>query len=130
MYDAWVGGDRERALDLHYGLHPLVDLMFVETNPAPIKHVLAQGGLIASGHVRPPLVEPTPAGIAAIERLAVEGGACCTSRSIDWRRARQDVLDDGHRPRSPQRRSGAAGRALGDAPLHRRRTTSTASTAR
>jgi 4-hydroxy-tetrahydrodipicolinate synthase len=46
MYDAWVAGDRERALDLHYGLHPLVDLMFVETNPAPIKHVLAQGGLI------------------------------------------------------------------------------------
>ena len=68
-------GDTERALDLHYGLHPLVDLMFVETNPAPIKHVLARCGLIESGHVRPPLVEPTPAGVAAIERLAVEGGA-------------------------------------------------------
>ncbi len=40
------------ALDLHYGLHPLVDLMFVETNPAPIKHVLQRGGLIASDHVR------------------------------------------------------------------------------
>lgn len=75
MYDAWVAGDSERALDLHYGLHPLVDLMFVETNPAPIKHVLARGGLIESGYVRPPLVEPTPAGVAAIERLAVEGGA-------------------------------------------------------
>jgi 4-hydroxy-tetrahydrodipicolinate synthase len=75
MYDAWVAGDSERALDLHYGLHPLVDLMFVETNPAPIKHVLARGGLIESGHVRPPLVEPTPSGVAAIERLAVEGGA-------------------------------------------------------
>jgi 4-hydroxy-tetrahydrodipicolinate synthase len=75
MYDAWVAGDRERALDLHYGLHPLVDLMFVETNPAPIKHVLARGGLIQSGHVRPPLVEPTPSGVAAIERLMIEGGA-------------------------------------------------------
>jgi 4-hydroxy-tetrahydrodipicolinate synthase len=75
MYDAWVAGDRERALDLHYGLHPLVDLMFVETNPAPIKHVLARGGLIGSGCVRPPLVEPTPAGVAAIDRLIVEGGA-------------------------------------------------------
>ena len=41
MYDRWIAGDHERALDLHYGLHPLVDLMFVETNPAPIKHVLA-----------------------------------------------------------------------------------------
>jgi 4-hydroxy-tetrahydrodipicolinate synthase len=75
MYDAWVSGDRQRALDLHYGLHPLVDLMFVETNPAPIKHVLAAGGLIDSAHVRPPLVDVTPNGIAAIEALAVEGGA-------------------------------------------------------
>ena len=75
MYDAWVSGDRERALDLHYGLHPRVDLMFVETNPAPIKHVLAAGGLIASAHVRPPLVEVTPRGVAAIEELAVAGGA-------------------------------------------------------
>jgi 4-hydroxy-tetrahydrodipicolinate synthase len=75
MYDAWVADDRERALDLHYGLHPLVDLMFVETNPAPIKYVLARGGLIGSGHVRPPLVEPTPPAVASIERLIVEGGA-------------------------------------------------------
>ena len=75
MYDAWVAGDRDRALDLHYGLHPLVDLMFVETNPAPIKHVLARSGLIGSGYVRPPLVEPAPAGVAAIDRLIVEGGA-------------------------------------------------------
>jgi 4-hydroxy-tetrahydrodipicolinate synthase len=75
MYDAWVADDRERALDLHYGLHPLVDLMFVETNPAPIKYVLARGGLIESAHVRAPLVEPTPPAVAAIERLAIEGGA-------------------------------------------------------
>ncbi|HZB42301.1 MAG TPA: 4-hydroxy-tetrahydrodipicolinate synthase [Ilumatobacter sp.] len=75
MYDAWVADDRGRALDLHYGLHPLVDLMFVETNPAPIKHVLARGGLIGSGCVRPPLVEPTPAGVVAIDHLIVEGGA-------------------------------------------------------
>jgi 4-hydroxy-tetrahydrodipicolinate synthase len=75
MYDAWISGDRDRTLDLHYGLHPLVDLMFVETNPAPIKHVLARGGVIGSGFVRPPLVEPTPAAVEVIERLAREGGA-------------------------------------------------------
>ena len=73
MYEAWTSGDREQALDLHYGLHPLVDLMFVETNPAPIKYVLARGGLIASAHVREPLVDVSPAGIAAIERLAAAG---------------------------------------------------------
>jgi 4-hydroxy-tetrahydrodipicolinate synthase len=75
MYEAWMAGDHARALDLHYGLHPLVDLMFVETNPAPIKHVLARGGLIGSGYVRPPLVEPTPAGVAKIDQYIVEGGA-------------------------------------------------------
>ena len=30
----WAAGDQEGARDLHYGLHPLVDLLFVETNPA------------------------------------------------------------------------------------------------
>jgi 4-hydroxy-tetrahydrodipicolinate synthase len=75
MYDAWMTDDRGRALDLHYGLHPLVDLMFVETNPAPIKWMLAQAGLIESAHVREPLVTPSEGGIAAIERLAIQGGA-------------------------------------------------------
>ena len=73
MYDAWVAGDSERALDLHYGLHPLVDLMFVETNPAPIKDVLSRAGQIASGYVRPPLVTPTPPGRTRIDALLVEG---------------------------------------------------------
>ena len=73
MYEYWVAGDNEKALDIHYGLHPLVDLMFVETNPAPIKSVLRRAGLIASEHVRPPLVPPTPPGVARIETLLVEG---------------------------------------------------------
>ena len=73
MYEAWTSGDQDTALELHYGLHPLVDLMFVETNPAPIKYVLARGGLIASPHVREPLVEVSAGGITAIERLADAG---------------------------------------------------------
>lgn len=72
MYELYAAGEHEAALDLHYRLHPLVELLFVETNPAPAKHVLADLGLIASGHVRPPLVEPTPAGLARIEALRAE----------------------------------------------------------
>ncbi|WP_279582246.1 4-hydroxy-tetrahydrodipicolinate synthase [Fodinicola feengrottensis] len=34
MYQAWVEGDFATARDLHFRLHPLVDLLFVETNPA------------------------------------------------------------------------------------------------
>jgi 4-hydroxy-tetrahydrodipicolinate synthase len=66
LFEAWESGDIERARELHYGLHPLVDLLFVETNPAPGKWVLEQRGLIASGHVRPPLIPPTPAGLVKI----------------------------------------------------------------
>lgn len=55
MYEDWTAGRSDAALDLHYGLHPLVDLVFVETNPAPIKWVLSEAGLISSGYVRPPL---------------------------------------------------------------------------
>ena len=73
LFEAWEAGDLERARELHYGLHPLVDLLFVETNPAPGKWVLEQRGLIASGHVRPPLIPPTDAGLVKIKQLLAEG---------------------------------------------------------
>ncbi|GAA3129181.1 4-hydroxy-tetrahydrodipicolinate synthase [Streptosporangium carneum] len=72
MYTAYVEGDHKTALDLHYALHPLVELLFVETNPAPAKWVLEQRGLIASGHVRPPLITPTDAGIKRINELLAQ----------------------------------------------------------
>jgi 4-hydroxy-tetrahydrodipicolinate synthase len=69
MYTAYTEGDHKTALELHYSLHPLVELLFVETNPAPAKWVLEKRGLIASGHVRPPLISPTDAGVARINEL-------------------------------------------------------------
>ncbi len=72
MYTAYVEGDHKTALDLHYALHPLVELLFVETNPAPAKWVLEQRGLIASGHVRPPLITPTDAGVKRINELLAQ----------------------------------------------------------
>jgi 4-hydroxy-tetrahydrodipicolinate synthase len=74
MYELWESGDFDGARDLHYRLHPLVDLLFVETNPAPAKWVLAQQGRIASPHVRPPLITPTDPGLARIRTLLTEGG--------------------------------------------------------
>jgi 4-hydroxy-tetrahydrodipicolinate synthase len=59
MYDAWEAGDHETARELHYALHPLVDLLFVETNPAPLKWVLHQQKRLSSAHVRPPLIPLT-----------------------------------------------------------------------
>ena len=75
MHDAFRSGHLEEALDVHYGLHPLVDLIFVETNPAPVKWVLAERGLIRSAHVRPPLIEPTEPGKDRIRALLDEGAA-------------------------------------------------------
>jgi 4-hydroxy-tetrahydrodipicolinate synthase len=73
LYEAWESGDLERARELHYGLHPLVDLLFVETNPAPGKWILEKQKLIRSGYVRPPLITPTPGGIAAMTELLAAG---------------------------------------------------------
>ncbi|WP_433503673.1 4-hydroxy-tetrahydrodipicolinate synthase [Pseudonocardia halophobica] len=73
MYQAWEAGDQERARELHYGLHPLVDLLFVETNPAPAKWVLQRHGRIASSHVRPPLLPLSPAGEPRVRVLLDQG---------------------------------------------------------
>lgn len=75
MFDAWDSGDHERARQLHYGLHPLVDLLFVETNPAPAKWVLHRRGRIASAHVRPPLLPLSPAGEPRVRDLLDAGAA-------------------------------------------------------
>jgi 4-hydroxy-tetrahydrodipicolinate synthase len=70
MYEAAVAGDAQRARDIHYGVHPLVDLLFVETNPAPAKWLMAERGLIASDHVRPPLIPLTESGQQKVRALA------------------------------------------------------------
>ncbi len=72
MYGLWRAGRQDEALDLHYALHPLADLLFVETNPASAKSVLTRWGLIASDHVRPPLIPTSPAGLARIDTLLAQ----------------------------------------------------------
>lgn len=69
MYELYRAGEHEKALDLHYRLHPLADLLFVETNPAPVKWVLAELGILPSGAVRPPLVSPSAAARTGIQSL-------------------------------------------------------------
>ena len=78
MYELWESGDLAQAREIHYGLHPLVDLLFVETNPAPGKWVLEKQGLIRSGYVRPPLIAPTDAGLVKMEKYLAEGESYLT----------------------------------------------------
>ncbi|MCF8541399.1 MAG: 4-hydroxy-tetrahydrodipicolinate synthase [Aurantimicrobium sp.] len=73
MFWAYEEGNHERAREIHYGVHPLVDLLFVETNPAPGKYGLGRMGLIRSGFARPTLITPPPGRIEKIESLLAEG---------------------------------------------------------
>ena len=65
----------QRARELHFGLHPVTDVIYTETNPAAAKWVLAQAGLIASPFVRPPLVPLTDAGQAKALTLLKQGAS-------------------------------------------------------
>jgi 4-hydroxy-tetrahydrodipicolinate synthase len=73
MYELWTAGEHEKARDVHFGLHPLVDLIFTETNPAPVKWVLQQAGLVESAHVRPPLAAVSSAAQQRITELLHSG---------------------------------------------------------
>ncbi len=50
-------GDAAGALRLHNRLADLFGKMFIESNPAPIKHILKRAGLISSDSLRLPMVE-------------------------------------------------------------------------
>jgi 4-hydroxy-tetrahydrodipicolinate synthase len=59
VYNAWVEGDVKRALDLHYELMPLNDVLFKDTNPAPLKAALGIMGKIYP-KLRLPMDLPSP----------------------------------------------------------------------
>lgn len=46
MHDAWFAGDVQRAIELHYELMPLNDVLFEDTNPGPVKYALGLMGKI------------------------------------------------------------------------------------
>jgi 4-hydroxy-tetrahydrodipicolinate synthase len=74
MYDAWAAGDTEGARELHYALHPLADLLFIESNPSPAKWVMQRAGVLDAACVRPPLIPLTEGGqkraLATLESAA------------------------------------------------------------
>lgn len=81
LYDAFVAGNHDEALRLHYELHPLVELAFVETNPGPVKCAMEQLGILASGGVRPPLASPTADSRERIASILADVGLLEASRA-------------------------------------------------
>jgi len=60
MHDAWQEGDLKRAQDLHFELMQLNDVLFKDTNPAPVKAALGMMGKIEPV-LRLPMDLPTEA---------------------------------------------------------------------
>ena len=73
MVDRALEGDLERARALHYRLLPLMRANFLESNPIPVKTVLAMMGLLADTY-RLPLTEASPQTREALGRIASELG--------------------------------------------------------
>ncbi len=59
MVDAFAGGDLNLAREYHYRLSSLIDALFIETNPIPVKAALAIMGL-CEGELRLPLCPLSP----------------------------------------------------------------------
>lgn len=60
IYKDVAGNDHKAALEKWKTIHPVIQLLFAEPNPAPIKYCLNKLGLIRSSETRLPLVEITP----------------------------------------------------------------------
>lgn len=58
LYDHHAAGRIAQALDLHYWLLPMNEVLFIETNPGPLKWAMGRMGLIEP-HYRLPLCEPS-----------------------------------------------------------------------
>ena len=73
LQNAWVKGDLTTVTRLQKKLAALNDVIFVETNPTPVKYALSLMGKIKAD-VRLPLVQPTEASQAKVKAVLQELG--------------------------------------------------------
>ena len=68
MAQAALAGDFDTAAALQAELLPLIELLFCEVNPIPIKAALRLSGLDV-GHCRLPLTDPTPEHLELLKQM-------------------------------------------------------------
>ena len=73
LVDAFAAGDLAKARTLHYRMSPLIDALFVETNPIPVKAALAIMGKI-DYELRLPLCRMGEANEAILEKAMRQYG--------------------------------------------------------
>jgi 4-hydroxy-tetrahydrodipicolinate synthase len=71
LVDLFRAGDLTGARRQHQRLRPLVEAMFIETNPGPVKAAMAMRGL-ATSEVRLPMVYPGEGSVARIRAVLNE----------------------------------------------------------
>jgi 4-hydroxy-tetrahydrodipicolinate synthase len=74
MMDAALAGDIATAQELHYKLLPLMQAMFIDTNPVPAKTALAMMGKIKSGLPRLPLYKMNEANTEKLRKVLADCG--------------------------------------------------------
>ena len=74
MMDAALAGDISKAKELHYKLLPLMQAMFIDTNPVPAKTSLAMMGKIKSGLPRLPLYKMNEANEEKLKKVITAYG--------------------------------------------------------
>ena len=73
LVDAFLAGDLEKARALHFRMSPLIDSIFIETNPIPVKAALAMMGKI-DGELRLPLCPMMEKNEAVLKKVMQEYG--------------------------------------------------------
>jgi 4-hydroxy-tetrahydrodipicolinate synthase len=73
LVDAFAAGDLQKAKNLHYRMAPLVDSLFIETNPTPVKAALAMMGKIEY-EVRLPLARLSEANYEKLRKSMTNYG--------------------------------------------------------
>jgi 4-hydroxy-tetrahydrodipicolinate synthase len=73
MMDVFEKGNLERAKQLHYQMYPLFNILFIETNPIPVKAALGLMGK-ASGEARLPLCPMSESNLEKLKKCLKEYG--------------------------------------------------------
>ena len=73
MVDVFAAGDLEQARALHYRMAPLIDVLFIETNPIPVKAALAMMGKIEY-ELRLPLCRMSEKNEGALKKVMQDYG--------------------------------------------------------
>jgi 4-hydroxy-tetrahydrodipicolinate synthase len=73
LVDAFNAGDMARAKELHYKMSALIDMLFIEVNPIPVKAALALMGKIEYEY-RLPLCKMAEANFKKLKKVMINYG--------------------------------------------------------